>query len=700
MKAGAVVALLLLASKGFAGELVEVLSSRSALVGGGGSRTAHFEASRDQAYQSFDELRLLDVVQGGFSLGDHERAAFSVVWADGGIDLKIETDQLSQGPYTVRSRAQATLPDGGVGATTLSFELLIAPATVSLDASKLRVRESWSLSGWPEDGGRFVLREGSQRSRARAIVSSEPEGATNGTDNFDRALLIEPVSLDAGQTLSVGYHLAPEVGLGKTTGKLKLASRDLAADVVVDYEIIRRVEPPWILAVVLLGCFAGYLTRTVLARAVEKLRRREELARLIIEVERQLVLHPDAEYQRRVSTSLTALKTLPPDDAEAVDSLLKATHEELSAAVADIGTRRPAAVALLVKLRSHLGTGGTLPKAVSEALAVLAAPVASAALVLERDEVAQAQAILEAAQKNLSSQLAAAAEPFCDEATALIDAVAVRQLPFASAGPKAGFAAAQKALDELGKAEAEPGTKLERFWDALRALRALVQELFRGAATATATVLEYASGLTTEERRQLDAAVTKLQAVAREPWAEALAQGSLLSNVTQQLRTALERLVTAAASPAALKALLDAGNFVDLAKALPRQSASAGTALGGTKAGDPALTGRIELGAIGWSPFTQVVPNLGTGHVTPVAPPFAGQSRWSRLGKMVDVRWLQTGVVWFFVAMAACVSFESTFGYSYKDIFSVFAWAFGLDLASAGLVATYRTVGSTREKQF
>jgi len=686
-------------------DVLNITSAKSVSIPGGGVQPLSFAAALENGYASAREPKVLDVTRPGTPSLAELKSAFEVSIGDGGsFDVRVLTDRLpEQGQYTLTTQVTGVTPDGGLKVGQFSVDIGVAPAAITVIPARVFISQDYLL-GTASDVPALKLVETSRRSRVRTLISEESVNPTNGNERQSRGLVLETTGLDAGQVLSLPMQLADEVKIGTTKGALKLTSSDLAQPVTVEYEIVRRLQPEWIFIVVAVGVALSYFVRRVLAEAIQRQKRRATRDQVIAKLDAEIARHPDTSFQRALRKAIATLDNLDVTDTALFEKRLKDADDELAKQVADLASRLTSARNAAGELRAVVDTRGPLPRDVRKVLTDTADGLARSEKLIEEENATDAQLQLDGLLRDVNARLEHAADEFRKEVLLLLDRP--WEVPFPPAERAAVTLKARQAADQLlTKTNATPRERVQLTLDAVKALDETGFQLLQKVIGAAHAIRKSVPGFSEQQRAAIDAAVTHLDALAaRGDWSITLNAFEPVARLTAALLEALKERIIAAdgTKQEALAALWKERRLVELAASPDLKPAGPKETLLSSRS----AAGTEEATAPSRPASLQHANELRFGEV-PRAPDrpavvLAVANALDRLGEVLKPKWLewvQTVFVGLIMAGSAYISFRTTFGYSFEDIFSVFAWAFGLDITTNEVVnAALRGAAANRDK--
>ncbi|WP_331123982.1 hypothetical protein [Longimicrobium sp.] len=323
-------------------------------------------------------LQVVDVRRGA-RFDENWHRAFSVSPATEGEALLVHADLTAAslpGPYLLTVRATAR------GQTPIVLQMgLVRPAAV-LAAGPLKLqRVRWP--GSSTVAGTLQVRETGGLSRADSLRLQGPTllspagGAVNGSLELEAAV----PELPAGGNAAVGYRLEGELPLGKSTGTLRIHSPQSAAPLEIPVEVVTRNSLLWLFLSIMVGLIAGWWLRVRAVERIELNRARLPAYDLVERMQAEVNRTMDADFVRAAQPPLDTLQAaLKGSDLSALRSAVTGAETALQQAHAGLAVRLGAAQTAVDELARLMSGGWTLPMALAEPLSKMDLAAARASL--------------------------------------------------------------------------------------------------------------------------------------------------------------------------------------------------------------------------------------------------------------------------------------------------------------------------------
>ena len=158
--------------------------------------------------------------------------------------------------------------------------------------------------------GSLKLTETSAKSNATTLTFSDSHEIREGQVPDQAKLAVTGAdSIPSGHSKVFEVAASGAFPLGKTSGKVEVSTPDMAAPLVVSYEV-RAHRPTWIIAVVAaMGALLGFVLRVVIARRQNIIAARISVNLAIAELQRQRDLTDDAPFLSKLSVLENELQT-------------------------------------------------------------------------------------------------------------------------------------------------------------------------------------------------------------------------------------------------------------------------------------------------------------------------------------------------------------------------------------------------------
>lgn len=307
-----------------------------------------------------------------------------------------DPDQLRTGAYTVRLR----LNGDGVEPYEPSVQISV-PAPELRVPDRLSVQRVRPLFPTLFGAGRasaepLIVREVGRFAGLSAVRLTQVGPLTLGGRPEVGAIetAADPPDLPPGGTGTLAYSVTPRhLPPGTLSGTLQLSARELAEPLRIPVEIVTRVDPIWIVLIVLIGVLLGYVSRQLLGRW-----RARNDALALAAVERQaLVSLGGAALDGVFKTTLDQIRerldrAIAGRDPQAIADAAARARTEREAARAALETRHAALSERFGDVVAQL-TGRPLPPDVAQRLDGRLDPIRDALLARRTD---RAEGLLQA----------------------------------------------------------------------------------------------------------------------------------------------------------------------------------------------------------------------------------------------------------------------------------------------------------------
>jgi len=181
-------------------------------------------------------------------------------------------DELLAGPFGLVVRISA---EPG-GAAALPQQFIIVTLTVPVPELRVQpfsvdIQRSLQWRGMPTvTAAPLQIRELSTKASIRDVRLEVLRDTVPSEPDSGQLAFTPPIgTIQAGAAASAAITASGAYPLGKTSGKLEVRSKDLAAPVLVAFEVRVIESKMWIPLLAILGALAGYLLRTVFKRYQE-----------------------------------------------------------------------------------------------------------------------------------------------------------------------------------------------------------------------------------------------------------------------------------------------------------------------------------------------------------------------------------------------------------------------------------------------
>lgn len=249
------------------------------------------------------------------------------------LEVKPVANGLLPGAYAVAVDIAPDFKAVGAKVQTVTFSLTVTAPTVSAASIVLHQTRVLNEAGdstpvvlaLTEDSGKAAA------SRLRVTASRD----TAEKDHDDTGVLIVPSTvapLGPKAAASIPISVSGTFGLGKTAGKLKIESPELAAATIVPFEVHARRHPFWIGVLAVVGVLLGYGVRVVLVKRGEMVDADIAAGEVIDGIKEQLQATDDATATAALQNLLNSLEAMSKrKDAKALTDLAKKSADEAAA---------------------------------------------------------------------------------------------------------------------------------------------------------------------------------------------------------------------------------------------------------------------------------------------------------------------------------------------------------------------------------
>jgi hypothetical protein len=251
--------------------------------------------------------------------------------------------------------------------------------------------------------GSILLEEIGRASRLSEIALRpsefhDPSGATLGK----RLVFSKPANLmvNPGLKAAAAYTLAGSFPLGTNKGKAEVDSPNLEQPMIVSWEVRVRRDRTWLALALFTGLLIGYISRTLLAHAIQVGKARAQGFELRDQIDTELARRPDSVFQERVRKLRALLEeAIQKGAADALPPAIQTASTDLREALKDLEARRTAAESRLAEAQRALTPTWSLPKSLAEPLAEMRAGFEAVRVKLQTDDIAGSGEALDELQK-------------------------------------------------------------------------------------------------------------------------------------------------------------------------------------------------------------------------------------------------------------------------------------------------------------
>jgi hypothetical protein len=579
---------------------------------------------------------------------------------------------------TCRTRRQA-----------LTYKLTVPVATLRpAETVDAKIVKRWPFHD-EVTAGTLVLSErshDSQLTRLSVVTldAREPDG-----DASDGRLVASDVPQRIGPGGTQTVHLRPSgrFALGKTTGTVAISAPQLDAPVEASFEVVRQMDPLYILVVALLGLLLGKGTLAWLGRFVDRGHALDAAFALLGRIDGERSRSPDATLTERLGELRSTLEAATKKKADEIAKATTDAADGLDEALKQYDERLDAAAARLAALRRVAEDGRPMPSFAAAARSRAAESLDAAAAHLHAGDATSAVADATRIEEELAQALRegfgawAAAQ---DEALDVLDSLGLSK---ADLGRRDALSEAARAALRQPSDDATAEQLIDDIVAAAAALRELSGWMLalERVATEALNILRSTPQSSTPEVAELDHALDALDeartAAARDP---SLSIGDVAYAAEAVDRALLPAIVSVAplgADAEVTKAYEDDG--ARTAASLARTKKRDALGVRGVRAagGDEGWTLRTvpavdEGGVVGAVAVTQYVLVRSSAR-TPVARQRRRARAMTTMASVIRFLLIAGAVL-----ALSYILFSSDWTGTWSDVAKVFLWAWGLDLAA------------------
>jgi hypothetical protein len=625
-------------------------------------------------------------------------AKFSAKWIGDkvprGISITLDPGETKQaGTYDLYLNLQ---PKSNPGAGWLRVQVARPAASIEPIPKLIIDRTYWFIATSSDTHPELRVNETSKKSSLSIFSIRQLSNASLGTEPIGGQLNVglpkDPIG--PGGQAKLNYSLDGDFRLGTATGSVKMDAPQLANPVSFDFEVRSRVHWIYIGIAIALGLVISYLLKVRLQQKIELDQARLDAQKLIERIALEAHRHADDAFHRAYGNQLTALNTAIRRDSPAdINTDKLALDNAWQAALQALSRRHQDQLDALDKLRDITNYSWLVPPEVVEAIEKARAAQADVAQLIEGDDLTNAAIKRQQITSDLGSRIREAAMAWQTKEQQVLAAFQTAQ-PGISV--EISSALAKPANDLLGSLhKVDASTQLntpEQIQQALGDIkfeRSSAQQFFR-----------WLSGVIEMEYATAKAAVTdpapsgwdsgKIDAIASVVYRFAAFLSSLVDQPNPPaLPAQLAALQQAwsdglqgqfAAANSAVKAQLDARDYVQATKVAVQEKAGAGAprSVAMPAAGEPAFTTptfyRDTTGAASIPMYTIRTRFQAVTTAAPVVPTSVTDTATLKRDKLT-----QSLVIGVLLIVAGYGLQLNTFVGTFVEFSTLFFWAFALD---------------------